>query len=773
MKLTIGWLLSCCLLVACGGSNSNQIPVLEPQQLNVQFEQAFSFELPDRDQEGDKLEYQLQKAPQIGQLSQKTAYTYEYTPATGQTEMQEVLFNVTDGHHQLTHKLTLTMVDNRPLSVQQILPANNSQRVSVNTSIELSFNSVVSLPAITADKCKWLINLQVVGQPECVPLKANQNRQDRKKLSLQPELPLLPNQQYQLIISGELQSFSGQALTQQTAISFHTEHKDILLSEVNLYSGSNNTLWLELYNGTASDINLKDYVLISQSLNRQDFTEQQQHKFSLPDHLLKSGEHLVLKNRAYDFNWQNGWQNNPRQILLQDGEQEMYWQFDSGYLVLENQKKTEITDVLLFGQGQLPESYSQHWSQAAVTTDKTYLVRNVRHHGPKVQQWQGTNFPTAAAINDVLCEQDNDQDGLPDCNEQPDTTYAGLPLYSWGARPEQRDIFIEIDYMQSDDPGVTPQWQAVNKLVQTFALRGFRLHVDVGDLFANTEFEQKFDLGGGQQVPFSQTTHFKTAGKQSSILGYKSLYMHSARVNAFHYMLFANSQNLDGSAGSSGYAEITGDDSMISLGGWGLNQDNELGRNYLINIQASTMMHEFGHNLGLLHGGLDGQNYKPNHLSVMNYMYQLEGLPDIQQAEGDRLLNRLHFPNPKCVSFPLHHGPEQDYRSFRIDFSAGLSKTLDESALDEKQGFGLLDSSGIDYNCNGELDAIQVKMDLDLNGWDQDLLYDYDEWREVRLDFNRRAYMPPPVFSIEQQLKELAPPKTLLKAIQQAKDSHH
>ena len=37
-------------------------------------------------------------------------------------------------------------------------------------------------------------------------------------------------------------------------------------------------------------------------------------------------------------------------------------------------------------------------------------------------------------------------------------------------------------------------------------------------------------------------------------------------------------------------------------------------------------MHELGHNLGLEHGGRDDGNYKPNYLSVMNYLYE-GGIP--------------------------------------------------------------------------------------------------------------------------------------------------
>ncbi len=35
-------------------------------------------------------------------------------------------------------------------------------------------------------------------------------------------------------------------------------------------------------------------------------------------------------------------------------------------------------------------------------------------------------------------------------------------------------------------------------------------------------------------------------------------------------------------------------------------------------------MHELGHNLGLRHGNIDHDNYKPNHLSIMSYSNQFD-----------------------------------------------------------------------------------------------------------------------------------------------------
>lgn len=38
-------------------------------------------------------------------------------------------------------------------------------------------------------------------------------------------------------------------------------------------------------------------------------------------------------------------------------------------------------------------------------------------------------------------------------------------------------------------------------------------------------------------------------------------------------------------------------------------------------VEGGLFMHELGHNLSLHHGGDETLNYKPNYMSVMNYIY--------------------------------------------------------------------------------------------------------------------------------------------------------
>ena len=121
-------------------------------------------------------------------------------------------------------------------------------------------------------------------------------------------------------------------------------------------------------------------------------------------------------------------------------------------------------------------------------------------------------------------------------------------------------------------------------------------------------------------------------------------------------------------------------------------------------MQADTLMHELGHNLGLRHGGDEDFNFKPNYLSIMSYMFQMSGL------DGP--------------------GRKTDYSRFALP-------GIDESALAESAGLGSAPNGyrtalacpaavppkdarrhptlggGVDFNCDG---AIGDGVTADVNG---------------------------------------------------------
>jgi hypothetical protein len=116
------------------------------------------------------------------------------------------------------------------------------------------------------------------------------------------------------------------------------------------------------------------------------------------------------------------------------------------------------------------------------------------------------------------------------------------------------------------------------------------------------------------------------------------------RHHMFRYVLYAHSigvpvspdEFISGGSGNipnpdfhvprtnTGVADFPGADVLLTLGAFNDSQGRPVGTDFMV---ASTLLHEFGHNLERRHGGDAGEpNCKSNYLSVMNYQFQLRGL---------------------------------------------------------------------------------------------------------------------------------------------------
>ena len=163
-----------------------------------------------------------------------------------------------------------------------------------------------------------------------------------------------------------------------------------------------------------------------------------------------------------------------------------------------------------------------------------------------------------------------------------------------------------------------------------------------------------------------------------------------------------------------------------------------------LRLEAGTTMHELGHNLDLRHGGDEDLNYKPNYISVMNYLYQ-NGAIEFAVAPGSTTFDH-----------------------WELDYSDRVYPTLDEEHLDERFGLsGALDdrhiakytapcqdpiflclftapaASGlVDWNDNGAIEA-DVAWDLRY-GFEADYsllpLHGFDDWAHVQQFLNTPAY---------------------------------
>lgn len=257
---------------------------------------------------------------------------------------------------------------------------------------------------------------------------------------------------------------------------------------------------------------------------------------------------------------------------------------------------------------------------------------------------------------------DTDDDGLRDGDEV--NGVAGVDLPGMGADPLRKTIFVEIDWMEGSDHSHRPSGQVLGIVTQAFA------DADVPNPDGSTGIDLILDrgaFGGGNSLAHTNRLPFSGSGFYTT----KADNFDTARSGYFHYCVFGHTYE---SSGSSGVAELYGDDLMVTMG-YFINQTGSA------TDQAGTLMHELGHNLGLNHGGGDGINYKPNYPSVMSYSYQLAGLDGSARTTS-----------------------AGDY-----DYSYGEQPDVTEADL------------GADYDGDGALAST---------------LHDYDDWGSLWLDFD-------------------------------------
>ncbi len=281
---------------------------------------------------------------------------------------------------------------------------------------------------------------------------------------------------------------------------------------------------------------------------------------------------------------------------------------------------------------------------------------------------------------------DNDGDGLPDIWEENgiDLDFNGtVELDLDGANPDRKTLYVEIDFTggliaadaeQTPDPTDT----AFDLVRTSFA----NAPVDNPDgstgIDLIVELDDDLDIDGVQIIFGTEGVDFENDfpdldyvfenikrgafGTESQRNAANAASVLQAKRLAYRYGLVVQSLCGTGdfdnvgtpictsTSAFGGLAEITGDDFTMVHN----NASSE-------KKQAAIFMHEFGHTLGLLHGGTNNENCKPNYVSVMNYMFT----PWIPNAN-----------------------PALPYQG-RLDYSSRALAPLDEADLDENAGIGL------------------------------------------------------------------------------------
>lgn len=209
---------------------------------------------------------------------------------------------------------------------------------------------------------------------------------------------------------------------------------------------------------------------------------------------------------------------------------------------------------------------------------------------------------------------DSDGDGLPDVWEKmgadiDEDGIVDVDLPAMGADPYRKDLFIEIDYMSGYEPSIS----ALQKVVDVFDEHDITLHIDAGKNFINfpDELSESNEL---PHIPMVDEEYDNDSYWKKAI----DSYFNRKRKDIFRYCIYINSFESQGTLGISN--GIPGNSFISAKGRIGSNEIAE----------AANFMHELGHTLGLTHGGTkdDHYIYKPNHLSIMNYLYSCTGVFD-------------------------------------------------------------------------------------------------------------------------------------------------
>lgn len=369
---------------------------------------------------------------------------------------------------------------------------------------------------------------------------------------------------------------------------------------------------------------------------------------------------------------------------------------------------TSDVQILLPGSGQ--EAISLSYALAGY---KSVLVA----HRPKYQNttYNGKDYtltavqaiylcPTGAPDNDGdgLCnaaeadygtdpnKRDTDGDGLSDAAEVLGMTVGGSPvdLRYFGANPLHKDVFIYMNYY------VAPIQAGLDQVVQAFAAApsanpdgttGISLHIVNGGAIAAAD--QVANIIGPQ------------SGNWSVVDTIKNAYFPARYAPVMHYLLIGNRYDSGSSSGIS--RGIPAHDFIVTLGAWPVPYGTQL-------QQAGTLMHEFGHNLGLMHGGNENRNNKPNYLSLMSYRYQVvglfrdgvDGILDYSRITiGTVVENSLVENNGMAAVAPTTAAILSHYRA---KFVPGLVNGTVNGPLD--------------FNNSGAYNAGTVAVDLDGNG---------------------------------------------------------
>ena len=313
------------------------------------------------------------------------------------------------------------------------------------------------------------------------------------------------------------------------------------------------------------------------------------------------------------------------------------------------------------------------------------------------------------------------------CSDYPNEPCVNLP--AMGANPNNQDIFIQIDWMHgfgdgtggADNHGAhdhMPKLAALNSVASSFAAHAINVHFDVGNNYQGAQStcgnapcsfivpaayaQGGSDIDESTLVCHDTATHTCDYHEPYPVLSFEfgfasirdgnhllniSPHFAQNRKDIFRYSLFAHAlagpfdakghpvdpftgQPANTPKSYSGIAHRPGGGFMVTLGLWrsDIPANDQVGS---VQVQAGTLMHELGHNLGLGHAGSSTlPNCMPNYASVMNYLYQTHGLTD---ASGNQQVDYSYGKVPPVNEAYLYAGYTKGTQRYRIRFYGPLA----------------------------------------------------------------------------------------------------